>query len=617
MTRGYTGKVLHIDLDSGESGVEELNMNDAKMFIGGKGLGAKLLWDLTEKGIDPLGPHNPLMFVTGPLNGLTVPTSGRYCVVTKSPLTGIFNDSHCGGYFGPEIKRAGYDALVITGKAPVPSYIFIKDDEVNIEDASGLWGKTTFETVDILRKKYENDSLRIAAIGPAGENLVKYAMINIDTYDQKERGGQAGRGGAGAVMGSKNLKAVMVKGTGKVEPEDPEGFKAASKEAFRITREDDFIPNRTHYGTPIWINPMSEYGILPTRNFQHATFADAEDISGETMRDEIVERDVSCYGCPIRCGKHSVVKKGAYAGTELEGPEYELLALLGSNCMMSDLGVVSKASYLVDELGLDGISTGNVLAWAMECFERGLISVEDTDGLEPCFGEPEPYIELIRKIAYREGIGDLLAEGVKRASESLGKGSSDFAIHSKGMEFPGYEPRGSPGMGLAYATSDRGACHQRAWTVRAELEMEKRFAPDGRARLVKETQDERAAAFSLVMCDFVPFGVDSFVKLFNSATGFDLTEEEYLRAGERIWNLIRMFNVREGISRKDDSLPKRMYEPLPDGPTKGNAFTEEMFRGMLDEYYRLRGWNENGIPTKTKLKELGFHGMPDVMELAE
>ncbi len=617
MTRGYTGKVLHIDLGSGKSRVEELDMNDARMFMGGKGLGAKLLWDLTEKGTDPLDPRNPLMFVTGPLNGLTVPTSGRYCVVSKSPLTGIFNDSHCGGYFGPEIKRAGYDVLVITGKAPVPSYIFIKDDEVTIEDASGLWGKTTFETVDILRKKYDNDSLRMATIGPAGENLVKYAMINIDTYDQKERGGQAGRGGAGAVMGSKNLKAVMVKGTGKVEPADPEGFKDASKEAFRITREDDFIPNRTRYGTPIWINPMSEYGILPTRNFQHATFADAEDISGETMRDEIVERDVSCYGCPIRCGKHSVVKKGEHAGTELEGPEYELLALLGSNCMMGDLGAISKASYLVDELGLDGISTGNVLGWAMECFERDIITKDDTEGLEPRFGEPGPYIELIRKIAYREGIGDLLAEGVKRASEILGKNSSDFAIHSKGMEFPGYEPRGSPGMGLAYATSDRGACHQRAWTVGAELEMEKRFAPDGRARLVKETQDERAAAFSLVMCDFVPFGVDSFVKLFNSATGFDLTEEEYLRTGERIWNLIRIYNVREGISRKDDSLPKRMYEPLPDGPTKGNAFTEEMFRDMLDEYYSLRGWNTNGIPTKAKLKELGFPGMPEVMELAE
>ncbi len=604
MTDAVAGKILHIDLSKGTSEIKDLDKNDVKMFIGGKGLGAKLLWDLTEKGTDPLGPDNPLMFVNGPLNGLTVPTSGRYCVVTKSPLTGIFNDSHCGGFFGPEIKKAGYDVIMITGKAEKPSYIYVQDNEVKIEDASEIWGKTTFETVAELRNKYDDDSLRMATIGPAGENMVKYAMINIDTYDQKARGGQAGRGGAGAVMGSKNIKAIIVQGTGKVEPAEPDAFKEASKEAFQITKDDDFVANRTRYGTPIWINPMSEYGILPTKNFQHATFADAEKISGETMREEIVERDVSCYSCPIRCGKHSIVKKGEHAGTELEGPEYELLVLLGSNCMMGDLGAVSKASYLVDELGLDGISTGNVLGWAMECFERGLITKEMMDGLEPRFGEPEPYVELIKKIAKREGIGDLLAEGVKRASAEIGKGSSDFAIHSKGMEFPGYEPRGSPGMGLAYATSDRGACHQRAWTVRAELEMDERFSSDGRAKLVKETQDERAAAYSLVMCDFVPFGVETFVKLFNAATGFELTEEEYLKAGERIWNLIRMYNIREGITREDDSLPQRMYEPLPDGPTEGNAFTTEMFETMLNEYYKLRGWDMNGVPTAGRLDEL-------------
>ncbi len=606
MDSAFTGKVLEIDLTDKKVDVTDLNMEDAKLFIGGKGLGAKMLWDRTEAGTDPLGPDNPLMFVTGPLTGLSAPTSGRYCVVTKSPLTGIFNDSHCGGFFGPALKKAGYDVLVIKGISDEPCTVVIQDDEVSIEDASDLWGKTTSETTVAMREKYHEDSLRVASIGPGGENMVKYAMINIDTHDQKERGGQAGRGGAGAVMGAKKLKAVAVKGTGTIGQAHPEAFKKASKEAYRITREDDFIPNRTKYGTPIWINPMNEYGILPTKNFQHAVFDDADDISGETMEQDIVEDNVSCYACPIRCGKHSVVKEGEFKGTKLEGPEYELLVLLGSNCCMGDLGAVSKASLLVDELGLDGITTGNVLGWAMECFEKGILSKEDFDGLEPRFGEAEPYIELIKKIAERKGVGDLLAEGVMRASEKVGQGTSEFAMHCKGMEFPGYEPRGSPGMGLAYATSDRGACHQRAWTVRAELEMEDRFSADGRAKLVKDTQDERAAAYSLVMCDFVPFGVPIFVDMFNTATGFDLTEDEYLKAGERMWNLARMFAVREGMDRQDDQLPKRLMEPLPDGPTKGNAFTQEMFDEMLDEYYTLRGWDENGIPTEDKLKELGL-----------
>ncbi len=600
----YTGKILEIDLSKRKYDVSELDMNDAKLFLGGKGLGAKMLWNRTEKGTDPLGPDNPLMFITGPLTGLRIPTSGRYCIVTKSPLTGIYNDSHCGGYFGPELKKAGYDALVVTGKAEKPVYIHIEDDTVSIEDADDLWGKKTFETTHALREKHHDEKLRVAAIGPAGENLVKIAMINIDTYDQKERGGQAGRGGAGAVMGAKMLKAVCVKGTGEVGQADPEGFKKASKKAFETTREDDFIPTRRKYGTPVWINPMNEYGILPTKNFQHAVFEDAEKISGETMKEEIVERDVGCYSCPILCGKHSEVKEGKYKGTRLEGPEYELLVLLGSSCGMGDLGAVSKASLMVDELGLDGISTGNIIGWSMECFEKGVMTRDDFDGLEPRFGEDEDYLRLIEKIAYRDGVGDLLAEGVMRASEKIGKGSQDFAMHSKGMEFPGYEPRGSPGMGLAYATSDRGACHQRAWTVNAELKMEERFSAEGRAKLVKETQDERASAYSMTLCDFVPIGVETFLELFNTATGFNLTEEEYLKAGERTWNMSRMFNVREGVSRKDDSLPRRLYEPLPDGPTKGNAFTEEMFNRMLDEYYELRGWDEDGIPTEEKLKEL-------------
>lgn len=608
MPGGYTGRILFIDLSSSEHHIKELDINDGMKFIGGKGLGAKLLWDLSKDGTDPLDPENPLIFVTGPLNALAVPTSGRFCVVTRSPLTGIFNDSHCGGHFGPEIKRAGYDAVVVTGKASEPSYVYVKDDEIIFEDASDIWGKTTFDTTDVLRKKHDDPSLRIASIGPAGENLVRYAMINIDTCDQKERGGQAGRGGTGAVMGSKGLKALIVKGTGSVDVYNRRELKAAAREAFRITREDPLVSSRTFYGTPMWVNPMNEYGLLPTKNFQRSHFNGADSISGESMRRDVVKRDVSCSGCPIRCGKFSVIDEGEHAGTRLEGPEYELLALLGSNCMIDDLGTVCRASYLVDELGLDGISTGNVIAWAMECFERGIFTREKLDGLELCFGHSDPYLEIIKKIAYRDGIGDLLAEGVKVASETVGEGSSEFAIHSKGMEFPGYEPRGSPGMGLAYATSDRGACHMRAWTIKSELSMEQRFHGHGRAELVKKIQDERAASFSLVMCSFAPLGTELLAKLYSAATGNSLGEGDYIKAGERIWNLIRMYNLRQGISREDDSLPGRMYEPLESGPSAGNVFTRELFDGMLDEYYILRGWDEKGVPTMEKLNslDLGF-----------
>jgi aldehyde:ferredoxin oxidoreductase len=409
-------------------------------------------------------------------------------------------------------------------------------------------------------------------------------------------------------MGSKNLKAITLEGTGPIELADPEGFKQAAIAANKKVTENDFIATRRKYGTPVWIGPMNEYGILPTRNFQTTVFEGAEGITGETMHDTIVKRNKSCFNCTIQCGKQSEISEGEFSGTKLEGPEYELLALLGSNCGMGDLGAVSKASLMCDELGLDGISTGNVVGFAMECYERGLLSHGDFGKLEPRFGKTGPYLELIRRIAYRKGIGNLLAEGVKRASEKIGQDSEDFAIHVKGMEFPGYDPRGAYGMGLAYATSDRGACHQRAWTVRPEVDetVGPRFSIEGRAQLVKGYQDERAAAFSLVTCDFVPLSEDDFAGMVKMATGFEFTGADYLKAGERIWNLIRMYNVREGMTREHDCLPARMEEPVPGGPAKGSCITPEMMNKMLDEYYDLRGWSRSGIPTPEKLKELGL-----------
>jgi aldehyde:ferredoxin oxidoreductase len=592
-----------MDLSKDKYWIEKLKEKDAKRFIGGKGLGAKLLWDLTLPHLDPFDPINPLIFITGPLTGTLCPTSGRFAVCTKSPLTGIWLDSQVGGYFGPAIKKAGFDGMIIKGKSENPACLFINDEQIEIKDGSWLWGKSTPQTVKALREKYSAPRLRVASIGLAGEKLVKYACINIDTPDQKERGGQAGRGGAGAVMGSKRLKAIVVKGSKPITYANEERFRQAVKQANQKILNDSFIPKRREYGTPIWISPMSKLGILPTKNFQHATFPLAKQISGERMKETIVKSNKSCFNCPIQCGKQSRVN---YKGEsiEIEGPEYEVLALMGSNCEIGSLEAIAKGARLADEFGLDGISLGNVIGFAMESVERGLIPKKE--GGELKFGDEEALIKLIGNIARREGIGDLLAEGVRKAAKSLGKKSENFAMEVKGMEIPGYDPRGTWGMALAYATSDRGACHQRAWTTKAEIEgkLGERFSTKGRAKFVKDTQDERSVAYSLVICDFAPLEVKDFVSMLNSATGFDLNEEEYLLTGERIWNLTRMYAVREGISRKDDCLPKRLEEPLPDGPTKGKRISKAMLDQMLDEYYELRGWNREGIPIPKKLSEL-------------
>ncbi len=605
---GFTGKILEIDLSRGQHKVVDLDMDLAKRFIGGKGLGAAYLHRMTEKGTDPLGPDNPLIFATGPLSGTPAPTSGRWCVVTKSPLTGIFLDSQVGGHYSVEMKKAGYDLIIFKGRAPNPIYVEIEDDRVEIRDAGKLWGLGTVDTVRELRKRHDNPRLRIASIGPAGENLVKFAMIAIDSHEQKERGGQAGRGGAGAVMGSKNLKAVTVKGSGNLCYHDKETFMKHVKVANKKVMASDALIVRREYGTTGLIRPMNAAGILPTNNFRTTIFDHAEQIDGIHMKEAIVTGSKGCFACPLRCGKQAMVKEGAYKGTEVEGPEYELQALMGSNCGITNIEAVARGAFLVDDLGLDGISAGVAMSFAMDCYQHDVLSKKDLFGMEGNFGNEELYIKLIHAMASREGIGDLLAEGVREAAARLGQGTEDYAIHVKGMEMAGYDPRGSFGMALAYASSDRGACHQRAWTVNKELlaSPPNNHSIKGKSRLVKDTQDERAAAFSLVLCDFVPIDVEDFISLINAATGFNYSEKEYLACGERIWNLARLFNVREGISRKDDCLPGRLKTPLPEGPGKGNAITDELMDTMLDEYYDYRGWTRDGIPGEEKIRELGL-----------
>lgn len=584
------GCVLEVDLTSETMWSEPLDERLARRFIGGKGLGAKLLWDGVEAGIDPLGPQNPLIFITGPLTGTLAPTSARFTVVTKSPLTGIYLDSHVGGYWGPWLKFAGFDCLIVGGKASKPTYLWVHDGEAELKDATWLWGKGCWDTEKLLREVYPK--AKVASIGPAGEHLVRYACITTELYRH------AGRGGAGAVAGSKRLKAVVVEGNKRPIYANPERFKETVKKAFRRIRETPSMSIRRHYGTPYWVKPMNQGGLLPTRNFSEGVFEEADQISAERLRETLVIEDKGCYNCPVKCGKLSRVK-GKY-GCEVEGPEYETIALLGSNCGIGSLEAIAKANALCDDLGLDTISTGNVLGFTAECGERGLIETKMR------FGDADEAIRLIGKIAYREGAGDTLAEGVWRISKKVG--GREFAMHVKGMEIPGYDPRGAIGMALAYATSDRGACHQRAWSARAELQgdLKPRHSIEGRARFIKEAQDERAACFSLVLCDFMPFGVEDFVDLLKYATGFDYSQEEYLSCGERIWNLARLFNCREGIQRKDDALPKRFGEAMPEGEAKGIRITQQMLDQMLDEYYELRGWDQQGVPTREKLDELGL-----------
>lgn len=592
------GKLLQIDLSNKKMGEISIEDNVVRNFLGAKGLGAYLLYTMLKSQTDPLSPDNLLMFLNGPLTGTSFPTSGRTTVVTKSPLTGLFLDSHAGGFFGPELKKTGYDGIVLKGASEKPVYLWINDGKVEIRDATGIWGLPVSETVKKIREDTD-EKAHVASIGPAGENLVKFASITIDKDSDPWRAGIAARGGPGAVMGSKKLKAIAVKGSGKVETYDAEKFKELSAVLNKKITDNTFVHTRRVLGTSYWIDPMNRMGILPTRNFQSGYIEDGYGLIGSNMK-YYSKRDVSCYNCTIMCGKVLNVN-----GNDVK-VEYEDIALLGSNNGMTDVLDVAKALVLCNELGLDALSTGGTVAFAMECAEKGIL--KDA----PEFGDAEGQRKLINDIAYKNGIGKLLSEGTKRASEKLGQNSTDFAINVKGLELPGYSPRSSWGMALAYATSDRGGCHQRAWTVRLEIDgVLKRFSTEGIAQFVKDVQDERAAAFSLVVCDFVPLSIDDFMSGLKYGIGVDLDEKEYIKVGERIWNLVRLFNIREaGISRKDDTLPGRMFkEPLPMPPNGKEkvSLPREAFDKMLTEYYFIRGWNENGIPVEEKLVALGLN----------
>jgi len=583
----YTGKLLRVNLTTGQSQVEELNKQWAVDYIGGKGLGIKYLYEELSPGIEPLSAENKLILMTGLFTGTIIPLSGKLAIITKSPATGTILDCSIGGHFAAELKYAGYDGVILEGKATKPSYLYIEDQNVELRDASELWGQGAQDTELILRDKIHED-VKALVIGPAAENLVTMSCITSEFYRQ------AGRGGVGAVMGSKNLKAVAVKGSGSISVPNIKQFVDTLQEVMRTDTLTDTNLWVNTDGTPLLVDLNQDTGILPTRNFQEGTFDDYQKINSDALKTVRTGKK-GCFSCALGCGNYS--RSGR---STVEGPEYETLAIGGSNCGISDLEAIIEFNDLCDNLGMDTISVGNVIAFAMELTEKGIKDF----GLK--FGDVDAYLKVPGLIAAQDGIGVDLGLGVKKLSEKYG--GSDFAMQVKGLEFPGYEPRGSWGMGLAYATSDRGACHMRAWPVADEAYGDlDPFTVEGKAQLVIDLQHYNAAKFSLILCDFWALSMETMGTLVSNLQERTVSEQELTLVGERVVNLARQFNVREGYSKDNDTLPERIFkETLKTGATKGQFLPREEFEKMLAEYYSLRGWDHNGKPAEAKLQELGI-----------
>jgi len=599
---GYSGKVLRVDLTEESIRTDPLDDALARSYIGGRGLGAYFAYKEIKPHLDPFSPEIPLYFFTGPLQGTIVPFTPKFVVVNKSPLSGSLSRSVCGGGgFASQLKYAGYDGLVIKGKAKSPVYLWIDDDEIVLKDASKYWGKTSSETQRAIRAELRDRSISVLPIGPAGENLVRFSGVVIDSR-------AAGRGGAGAVMGSKNLKAIAVRGKKSLFAADVNKVRELLEQTYAAVKANPAVPKRIELGTPGTLAITYQSGILPVMNFSRSTFKEIDGLMPEVVRDSLYIHNESCFGCPLPCGKTGMIKEGRYKGMILSGPEYETIGLLGSNCGIGDIGVVARANYLCNEYGLDTISTGAVVAFAVECYQKGLITKKDTDGMRLVFGDADMLATLIEKIAKREGFGDLLAEGTRAASEKIGQGSERFAMHSKGQEFAAYEPRALAGMGLLYATATPGANHSFGPTLTPErVELKDMLTHKEKGRINRREQNKYCLQDSMIFCGFSRYGMDNQqrLKFVNAVTGWNYSDEETSVIADRIYTLERLFNLREGFSSENDNLPWRsLNEPLPDGPAKGNIVP---LKFMLAEYYRERGWNEHtGIPETRTLERLGL-----------
>jgi aldehyde:ferredoxin oxidoreductase len=604
MRGGYFGKVLWVDLTERRSRVEPLDPQLAADYIGGRGLGTRILYDLLTPGTDPLTPDNPIIFATGPLNGTAAPLSGRYEVVTRSPLTSTVLSSNSGGRFAVDLKQTGFDAVVIEGAAQTPCYLWIDEGTVEFRDAGHLWGMDTHEATERLLEETHSKA-GVACIGPAGERGVLFASVMND------RDRAAGRGGAGSVMGAKQLKAVIVHGSQRASIADPEGFDAARQEARTAVGEAPITKNALReFGTAVLVNPINELGGLPTRNFQEGYFPDADSVSGETLKETIFQHSVACATCFVACGRATRTTRRSG-----EGPEYETVWALGPMCGVRDLEAIAEANYNCNELGFDTISAGSTIACAMELWERGTFDeatraqIRADLGTDLTFGNAQAVMRCTELIGRKEGFGTLLAEGSARLAACFGHPELSMAV--KGLELPAYDPRAFRAMALALATSTRGGCHLRAYMISPEAlgapGTVSRFSMAGKAALVKLYQDLSAVVDSMGMCIFTTLALnpDHYARLLATVTGIECSTEGMLAAGERIWNLERLFNMREGFARADDTLPLRLVqERLPGGHSKATPI--EDLGPMLEVYYQARGWDTSGCPTPETLARLGL-----------
>jgi aldehyde:ferredoxin oxidoreductase len=588
---GYAGNMVYADLSAGKVTIKPTPPELKKQYIGGRGFGIRLLTDMVDPKIDPLSDKNALVFAAGPLTGTGIPLGSRYEVSTIAPLTGAAMSANSGGVFGWKMKKAGFDAVVVSGKSKKPVYLLLDNGKAELRDAANLWGKTTGQTTDAIMDELNDKSVRVSCIGPAGEKLVLFACI----INEKTRA--LGRGGAGAVMGSKNLKAIAARGDLPIKPAD-EAQLDLVKERVRKKIEDNGIEKALHnYGTAVLINILNESHLLPTRNFQTAHFADAEMISGETIAKTILKKPKGCYACIVQCGRvHE------FDGETGEGPEYEPDWAFGADCGINDLKAIARANNICNEYGLDAISTPTTIACLMEMAEKGYVK-------NPIrFGDAKGMLKLVEQIAKREDIGDELAEGSFRFATKYGH--PELSMTSKKQELPAYDPRGIQGYGLATATSVRGGDHVYGYLISPEIlgapEKLDPFVTKGKPQWVKTFQDLTASIDASGMCLFTSFALDAqdYADLLTATTGMKIDPAELLKVGERIWNLQKLYNIKRGFGRKDDTLPARLLnEPLKEGAPTGQV---SRIAEMLDEYYTLRGWDKEGTPTPEKRKELGI-----------
>jgi aldehyde:ferredoxin oxidoreductase len=620
---GYTGKILRINLSEQTAVEEPLPLETARDYIGGAGFGVKYLFDELKAGADPLGPENKLIFAAGPFSGTSIPCASRMAVTAKSPLTGAVGMSLSGGHFPVELKFAGYDALIVEGRAAKPTYVWIKDGKTHFRSAAKVWGMKTSDCQQIIKNELNDQNVRLACIGPAGENLCKIACIINEMR-------AFGRKGLGAVMGAKNLKAIAVRGSSPVGIFSREKLKTARDAMAKAMKASPVLyPEFAKTGTPSNVDNTCALGIFPAKNWTATgEFTPVEQIGVEALKSRNTGSQ-ACYGCPVGCSQLKIARSGPYAGVMAEGPEFETLYSFGGETGVDNMDAIIAADRLADELGLDSISAGVVIGFAMELFEKGIIGPTDTGGIELKFGNHQAMVELLGLIARREGIGAQLADGVRSAAKKIGRGSEAYALHVKGLELPGYDVRGAKAHGLNYATSFTGADHNRGYAFQEIFGIPIPQAVDrltiaDKGRLTKWNQDVRTATADCpTMCVFlldmaVPhMAAENTAALMEAVTGLVYTPQEVARVGERINNLAKAFNVREGFTRDDDTLPRRlMTEPLKAGASKGHLISQSDLDQMLDEYYAARGWDPaTGIPTREKLVELGLEYVAGQMGL--